>query len=99
MALKPAKLKISMIDKSATNDDNSGKFIVISNGDDALFINKRDLVWHRTNHEHHYLPDFTDEWDEAIALKCAKPGCPAGIMQRKEGEDFMRWLDEHRART
>lgn len=87
-----------MVDFKNKNDDNSSGRIVISNNDETMVINKKDLVWNRvSSHEHHYLPDFTDETDTYIALTCAKGGCIHGRLQRKEGRDFIEWLNKHRA--
>lgn len=89
-----------MVDSSSQNSHNSSGAIVIEGDSGQIKIPKRDLNWTSAgNHEHHYLPDFTDEWDKAIALKCAKPGCIHGIMHRKEGKEFMSWLEKHRAKS
>lgn len=85
-----------MVDNGGKKPDNSSRFY-ISNGEDTMIINKRDLVWQKMNHDHHYLPDFSDETDVYVALKCAKSGCIHGVLQRKEGKEFMNWLEERRA--
>jgi len=86
-------------DENYKKTDNSNSFIVIEGDGEQLKVNKRDLQWVRTNHEHHYLPDFTDETDEYVALTCRKGGCIHGVLQRKEGKEFMDWLEGHRAKA
>lgn len=80
------------------NNNNSSSVIVLQGADGELFkINKKDLVWDKYNHKHHFVPDFTDETDDYVAVKCAK--CPVGRLMQKDGKDFMDWLDEHRAKA
>lgn len=89
-----------MFDNQEKKDNNSNGYISISNGVESFNIKKSDLVWTRTgNHEHHYLPDFGDETEVYVALKCHKPGCIHGILHRKQGKDFMLWLEKSRATT
>lgn len=88
------------IDNNHKQSDNQGRYIIIEGDDQQLKIPKRDLVFRSTGgHKHHYMPDFTDEWDKAIALKCAIPGCIHGRMYKKEGKEFMDWLETHRAKA
>lgn len=85
------------VDQTKNKQDN---YLVIEGSDQVITINKRDLVFKNTgDHKHHYLPDFTDEWEKAIALVCAIPGCIHGQMRKKEGKQFMSWLEGHRAKT
>lgn len=86
--------------------DDSGKskhtkFEPISTDEgEYLKIPKRDLQWKSTgDHEHHYMPDFSDEEEDFIALTCAVKGCIHGILVRKEGKFFTGWLKKHRAKA
>lgn len=89
-----------MVDEQKKNSHNSDRYFVFSNGEETTVINKRDLNFVSTGgHEHQYLPDFTDEWESAIAVKCAVRGCVHGRMMRKEGKEFMEWLEGHRAKA
>lgn len=89
-----------MVDLKNKKDNNSGGYFVIEGEGQQVKINKRDLVFRNVNdHSHHYLPDFTDEWEKAIALVCAIPGCIHGKMMKKEGKEFMNWLDSHRTKS
>lgn len=88
-----------MIDKTSTKY-NANDSIFIQSEDETIKINKRDLVYKRIhNHEHHYLPDFEDETDDYIALKCAKSGCLHGMLMSKGEKSFMSWLEKHRAKS
>lgn len=88
----------TIVDNKSNSKDNQDSSFYISTEGEYIKINKRDLVWNRTNdHEHHYLPDFSDETDEYVALSCAKPGCIHGLLHQKKGEEFMAWLNKRRA--
>jgi hypothetical protein len=84
-----------MIDEARKSGNN--EYIVIEGETETLKIKKKDLVWQRTgDHEHHYLPDFTDETDSYIALKCVQSNCIHGRLVRKNDKKFMKWLETHR---
>lgn len=88
------------IDSNYKKTDNSNNYFVIEGEGEQLKINKRDLQFKSSGgHKHQYLPDFTDEWDGAVAVKCAVRGCIHGRMMRKEGKEFMDWLETHRAKA
>lgn len=88
------------IDKSKETTNNKDNYLVIEGEGTQLKINIKNLKWQNTgDHQHHYLPDFSDEWEQAVALKCVIPGCIHGVMQKKEGKFFLDWLDKHRAKS
>lgn len=78
---------------------NNQDIIVIDGADEQIKISKKDLVWQKGDHDHHYLPDFSDETEDYIALKCAKPGCVFGALYRKDNQDFVNWVDTHRPKS
>ena len=89
-----------MIDNNRKQSDNQGRYLVIEGEGQQLKIHKNDLKFVKVGgHKHQYMPDFTDEWDGAIALKCVVKSCPHGIMQPKKGKSFMSWLESHRAKS
>lgn len=86
------------VDTESKKFNNQGSLIVIEGEGQQFKIDKRDLQWVRTgNHQHHYLPDFSDETDEYIALVCGVRGCIHGALFKKKGKRFMSWLEKHRA--
>lgn len=88
------------VDSGTKKSDNSNSYFVIEGEGMQLKVNKRDLQFKSTGgHTHQYLPDFSDEWEGAIALECAVKGCIHGMMMKKEGKGFMDWLEGHRAKA
>lgn len=88
---------MSEVDNHKSNSNNKGSFF-INGGEKPVRINKSDLNFVKMGgHTHQYKPDFTDEWDDAIALKCTINGCGQGRMHPKQGKEFMDWLEERRA--
>lgn len=84
------------VDSPRKTKDNNNNFLFIGNNEETIKINRRDIKFTKLGgHTHHYKPDFTDEWDEAIALVCVQ--CSHGRMHPKKDKKFMDWLDEHRA--
>lgn len=88
-----------MVDNKHYDSNNQGGTIVIEGEGESFKISKRDLVFTKFNHQHHYLPDFTDETDTYVALVCGKRHCPHGALYKKEGKEFMKWLEGHRAKS
>lgn len=87
------------VDKSNNNRNTKGSFF-ISNGEQSIKINKNDLNFVKVGgHKHQYKPDLTDEWENAIALKCVLNGCAHSRMHPKQGKAFMDWLEERRAKA
>lgn len=90
-------MKVDISAKS--KQDNNGSYF-IQGTDQVLQINKKDLVFKRTNdHTHHYLPDFSDETETYVAITCALPGCIHGKLVKKDGKQFTDWLDQHRVKS
>lgn len=88
------------VDSNHKKGDTKGNFLFINSGEESIKINKADLHFVKVGgHTHHYLPDFTDEWEAAIALKCAIRGCNHGMMHKKVGKEFMAWIEGHRAKA
>jgi hypothetical protein len=84
-----------MIDEPGKSGNN--EYIVLEGEHETLKIKKRDMVWvHTGDHQHHYKPDFTDETADYIALTCVQPNCIHGRLIRKQGKDFIKWLETSR---
>ena len=85
---------MAKVDSPPKNTDNAS--IIIQGGDEQIKIQRDGLEWQTFRHQHHYLPDFTDEDNSFVALTCVSGGCHHGALFRKKGKDFIKWLDTHR---
>lgn len=91
---------MSLDETSKGKQYSSRSVITIEGPDQVIQINKKDLVFKDTgDHEHLYVPDFTDETEDYIAIQCTKSGCIQGRLVRKDSKDFTKWLEKHRTKS